>query len=354
MKKLALIGCGSIGGYHLNHFLQFKDISLAGFCDVVLERAEQFVSKAGQGKAFCDFMEMYDKVNPDIVYICVPPTCHGNMEFETIKRGIPFFVEKPVVLDVELGREINAQIQKHKIITASGFHNRYDNIVNDAKKFTQDNKILTVQASRVGSIPEAPWWRNKFTSGGQLVEQAIHQMDILRYLIGVEPDTVYSVASRGYITQEECPGYFTDDLSTTIIVFKNGVTATMMTGCYAKNSVCWDSKITFGTRDSRLDYVMGRSITVYTQRDNATSGKIAGTVKGDGVINRDSGENAEVTKSDGGFRLLADRTFIDAALTGDGKKIRTTYEDSLKSAVFTLACNKSMETGLPVSAGDLL
>jgi predicted dehydrogenase len=43
MKKLALVGCGDIGGYHLDHFLQFKDLSLAGFCDVTVERAEGFV-----------------------------------------------------------------------------------------------------------------------------------------------------------------------------------------------------------------------------------------------------------------------------------------------------------------------
>lgn len=41
MKKLALIGCGGIGGYHLGHFLQFEDIELAGFCDIIPERAEE-------------------------------------------------------------------------------------------------------------------------------------------------------------------------------------------------------------------------------------------------------------------------------------------------------------------------
>ena len=60
MKKLALIGCGGIGSYHLSHFVQFKDIELAGFCDLIIERAENFVKKAGSGKAFTDFVEMYD------------------------------------------------------------------------------------------------------------------------------------------------------------------------------------------------------------------------------------------------------------------------------------------------------
>jgi predicted dehydrogenase len=46
MKKLALIGCGGIGRYHLQHFLQFKDIQLAGFCALIPERAASFAAAA--------------------------------------------------------------------------------------------------------------------------------------------------------------------------------------------------------------------------------------------------------------------------------------------------------------------
>ena len=354
MKKLALIGCGGIGDYHLNHFMQFTDISLAGFCDVTLERAEKFVKKAGQGKAFSDYIEMYDEIKPDMVFICVPPTCHGNIEFETIERGIPFFVEKPIAIDLDLAEEIKNKVEKKKIISAVGFQCRYDNINDAAKKYIKANKVLTVQASRIGSIPQVPWWWNKFTSGGQLVEQTIHQMDMLRFLLGTEPETVYSVAKRGYINQKECPGYFTDDLSTTLITFKNGVTATMVTGCYAQNGVCWESKMTFGARDSRMDYVLVNKVAIYTKGvKTSVKGKSAGIVKGDGVQDKDAGEHTEVTETKGDYGLLCDRTFVDAALSGDGSKIHSSYSDAYKSTVFTLACNRSMETGLPVGIGDL-
>jgi predicted dehydrogenase len=349
MKKLALIGCGGIGAYHLEHFLRFNDISLAGFCDVTVERAEGFVKKAGQGRAFADYVEMYDEVKPDMVFICVPPACHGNIEFETVKRGIPFFVEKPIALDPALARDMAAQVEARGIIAASGFQCRYDNINDAAKAYIAGNAVLTVQASRVGGIPGVPWWRNKFTSGGQLVEQTIHQMDMLRYLLGTEPDTVYSVAGRGWITQKECPGYFTDDISTTLITFKNGVTATMMTGCYAKNAVAWESKMTFGSRDSRMDYVLCGSVTVYSEGAKAAAGgKSASVIKGDGVQDKDAGEHAELTRSDADYGFLCDRTFVDAAISGDAAKIRSPYADAYRSVIFTLACNRSMETGQPV------
>mgnify|MGYP005773991621 FL=1 len=348
MKKLALIGCGGIGSYHLSHFVQFKDIELAGFCDLILERAENFVKQAGSGKAFSNFIEMYDEIQPDMVFICVPPTCHGQIEFETIRRGIPFFVEKPLSLDIDLAKELVRQVEEKGLIAASGFQCRYDDINDAAKAYIKDHQILHVAASRVGGIPDAAWWNVKATSGGQLVEQTIHQMDMLRYLLDSEPDTVYSVASRGYITQEENPGYFTDDLSTTLITFKNGVTCTMMTGCYSLNGASWDSKMTFGSRSSRMDYVLCSKVTLYGVTEEDKAADVAGTISGDGTQRKSENEVGVTYRNTIDFGVKCDRTFIDAVLTGDPSKIRSPYADAYKSVAFTLACNKSMETGMPV------
>ncbi|MDL2234095.1 Gfo/Idh/MocA family oxidoreductase [Ruminococcaceae bacterium OttesenSCG-928-L11] len=348
MKKLALIGCGGIGEYHLGHFVQFKDIELAGFCDVILERAEKFVETAGSGKAFSNFIEMYDAINPDMVFICVPPTCHGEIEFETIRRNIPFFVEKPLALDMDLAKELVRQVEEKGLIAASGFQCRYDNINEAAKDFIRDNPVLTVAASRVGGIPEAPWWKVKATSGGQLVEQTIHQMDMLRYLLGSEPETVYSVASRGYITQEECPGYHSDDLTTTLITFENGVTCTMMTGCYSLNGASWDSKMTFGSRSARMDYVLCSKVVTYGVNDDSKAKKVDGVITGDGTQRKADNEVGVVYPNSNDFGVECDRTFIDAVLTGDASKIRSPYADAYRSVAFTIACNESMASGMPV------
>ena len=104
MNRVAIIGCGLIGDYHLHQLLTFEDIEIVGFCDIIYERAEAFVKLSGRGAAFANFIEMYDQIKPDMVFICVPPYCHGDIEFETIKRGIHMFVEKPVSLDLELAK----------------------------------------------------------------------------------------------------------------------------------------------------------------------------------------------------------------------------------------------------------
>jgi hypothetical protein len=123
----------------------------------------------------------------------------------------------------------------------------------------------------------------------------------------------------------------------------------MITGCYAKNGVAWESKMTFGSRDSRMDYVLCDKVAVYTKgKTTVKKDKSASVVKGDGVQDSDAGEYTDVTRSEVDFGLLCDRTFVDAALSGNGSKIRSPYADAYKSVAFTLACNRSMETGLPV------
>jgi predicted dehydrogenase len=322
MKKLALIGCGGIGGYHLKHFTQYTDVELAGFCDLIPEKAENFVKIAGRGKAFSDFRAMYDEIRPDMVFICVPPHKHGDIEYETIRRGIHLFVEKPVTIDLDLALDINKKIREKGLVSAAGFQCRYDNTNDAVKEYIRENEIVVAQGSRIGGIPAMEWWRVKSLSGGQLVEQTIHQVDVMRYFFG-EADTVYSVARRGFVSDAESPGYDMDDASTSIITFKNGLSWTLITGCYYLNEKCWNSNITLGSRASRLEYRLVTDVAIY----GADEAKI---------------------KSEGNFGFICDRTFVDAAISGDASKIRSPYDDAVKTLALTLACNESMETGMPV------
>ena len=333
MKKAVMIGCGGIGRYHLKHLVTFKDIELAGFCELISERAEAFAAEApgGRAAAFTDFRKMYDAVDPDMVFVCVPPSKHGEIEFETIDRNIPMFVEKPIALDMGLARQILAKIEEKKLITAVGFQCRYDDINEPAIRFVGERPAVTVEASRVGGVPRVEWWRVKALSGGQLTEQAIHQVDMLRLLFG-EAESAYSVARRGFVTEGEFPGYDTDDTTTSVIKFKSGLICTMMTGCYSTGPLSWDSKITVGSRGARMEYRLCESTTVYEPANEGGAGQ--------SVVTYRSGVD---------FGTLCDRTFVDAAISGDGSKIRSPYSDAIKTLEITLACTESIKTGLPVN-----
>lgn len=341
MKKLAIIGCGGIGGYHLRHFLDYTDVELAGFCDLIPERAEEFVKRAGKGKAFTDFKVMYDEIEPDMVFICIPPYAHGEIELETIRRRIPFFVEKPIALDLELARKINALVMQTGLITACGFQCRYSNIVDDTKRFAKENEIIYVNCNRFGGIPGVKWWRDKELSGGQIVEQTIHNMDMIRYIIG-EPVEVYTMGASGFVTGWD--NYKTDDLTVTAIRFASGALGTVSTGCFATGSSAADNKITFSAKDSRLDHYIINKAVIYGEPAKIAENDIV--VKGDGAMQ--STAEGFAIKDNGTAGARCDRTFVDAVLTGDGSKIRSPYSDALRSLEFTLACNKSQELGFPI------
>lgn len=343
MKKLAVIGCGGIGTYHLSHFVEYKDVELAGFCDLIPERAEKFVQTAGSGHAFTDYREMYDVIQPDMVFICIPPYCHGEIEMETVRRGIPFFVEKPLALDLDLARKIRDAAEAKGIITAAGFQCRYSNIVQPTFDFIRSHEVPYVECARIGGIPDIPWWLKKELSGGQAVEQTIHQFDMIRYVFG-EPEELFSMSAHGFIKGVE--GYDTDDLSTTIVKFKNGALGTISTGCYAENGASFDSKITFSAKDARLDHYIIGKVNIYGEKP-AEADDSGLVVKGDGTM-RTNQEGITTIQDDGTAGVLCDRTFVDAVLSGDPSKIRSPYRDALRSVAFTLACNQSMDTRLPV------
>jgi len=350
MLKVCIIGCGGIGGYHLGHLTQYTDIvSLEGFCDIIPEKAEDFVKKAGSGKAYTCYKTMVEEIKPDAVFVCVPPYCHGEIENFLIDRHIHFFVEKPIVLDMEMGKQILSRIKEEKIITAVGFQCRYDMISDPLKEFTKKNEIVYINCTRFGGIPDAPWWSDKKISGGQLVEQTIHQLDYIRYTYG-EPDTVFSMASRGFIREVE--DFDTDDISVTVVRFKSGALATVATGCYSTSGDAYDSKTTYSARDKRLDMYLLNKIDIFgdvIEEETAEVGDLV--IKGDGGFSAKSKE-VKTYKHSGDSGLICDRTFLEAVISGDDSKIRSPYEDALKSVEFALACNKSMETGLPVKIGE--
>jgi len=348
MKKFVFIGCGGIANYHLNNIMQFNDISLAGFCDLVPSRAEGMAAKVNaakaptkstEAKAYTDFIKMYDEIEPDGAFICIPPYRHGEIELESVERGIAMFIEKPLALDLCFAKDIEKRLTAKNLFAACGFQCRYSSINIPAKNYVNNYPVVAIEASRVGGLPKIEWYNRKELCGGQLVEQTIHQVDMLRYLIG-EADTVYSVPTRGFITASEAPNYNLDDASTTIITFKSGITATMITGLYALDGASWDSKMTFGSRASRMEYRLASSVAVYGAKVDNSGGAPGVKTPGD--------KKGLLFNNENNFGVDCDRTFIDAVITGDPSAIRSPYSDALKSVALVLACDESMETGQPV------
>ena len=354
MKKarIALIGCGIIGNHHYNQFMKVLDIAEpVGFCDIIPERADALAAKCEGAKAYYNYLDMLNDAKPDAVFIGIPPYCHGEIEYELIKRGIPFYVEKPLALDIELAKDICKKVKEANLVTAVGFQCRYGTLPGITREFCKNHKIVYVEGDRMSGIPSAPWWKVKSLSGGQLVEQTIHNLDMVRFVFD-EPDTVFSMSARGLLSDPP-EGYDTDDLSSTVVKFKNGALGVFTTGCYVKKPEAIDAKFTFSAEDSRIEHRLVKDVKIFGQDAEQRAADEGNYLKGDGNIGAGS-DNCVTYKEENDFAMLSERTFIEAAMTGDTKKVLCDYEDGMRSVAFTLACNRSMETGLPVKVDDLL
>ncbi|MBQ8187420.1 MAG: hypothetical protein IJ037_11205, partial [Clostridia bacterium] len=123
---------------------------------------------------------------------------------------------------------------------------------------------------------------------------------------------------------------------------------TISTGDYATSGNSFDSKIIFSGRDKRAELKILGTFEVFGEAPAAPKeGEGGFVIKGDGALVAAS-KDTTLYRQDGDAGILCDRTFIEAVISGDGSKIRSSYRDAFKSVSFTMACNESMATGKPV------
>jgi len=319
--KVAFVGCGNICNFHLSHLVQFDDVAYVGFMDIRPERAAEKAAQVGGAPVFADTIALLDQAKPDALYICVPPDQHGFIEFEAIKRGIPFLVEKPMALSMDLAHRIRDAATQANLITAVGFQDRYLDIIARTKDFLADRQVGLVDGAWLGGIPGVYWWPTYATSGGQIVEQNIHLFDMLRYLFG-EPAKVYCSAAKGLVAR---PGYDLHDYSAAVVTFKNQVIATLFTGCYLNRNVPNKNGLHIRCVDADIRYILRQSVEF------------------------DLGSSVQLYKREFDQGVTEDRTFIDAIKTGDPSLIKSPYADACRSLALTLACNESLATGREIT-----
>jgi predicted dehydrogenase len=192
--RVAVIGAGGIAARHIGNLLTIPGAQLVGVADLELERAAAEAARA-KAKPFQDWRTMLDELRPDAILICVPPFGHGEPELGAVERGIPFFVEKPIAVDLPTAETIAAAVEASGLVTAVGYHWRYLDIVARARELLAERPAQLAMGYWLDGVPPRAWWVQESMSGGQLVEQATHILDLARYLIG-EVESVGAVAVR--------------------------------------------------------------------------------------------------------------------------------------------------------------
>ncbi|HOJ34607.1 MAG TPA: Gfo/Idh/MocA family oxidoreductase [Candidatus Hydrogenedentes bacterium] len=338
--RVGFIGAGGNAVWHMGFLKDIPDAQIVAVTDIAFEKAQAAAEKFG-ARAYASHKQMLDAEELDCCYISIPPHQHGEPEIDVIHRGLPFFVEKPLALNMALAEDILERVEKRKIGTCVGYQIRYVDVMDKAREMLKKTFVNAVNAHYVcGAI--GGWYTRIALSGGQIVEQATHLVDLMRYIFGeidwvmgtkrtgarVDSTTLDGTAlGKGSISGAaaglELHEYNIWDATTLLMQFRSGIPATFLCSCQVP--YMWDVLLDIFATDFRL---------------KITFSKMEILRKVDGQLKSEIVQGDETPK--------IDATFIEAVKTGDFSKIRSTYQDAVKTLRVTLAAVEAAREGAVV------
>lgn len=193
--RVAVAGTGAMAARHLAALGRAGGTTVAGHLSRDLARANAAAEQWG-GHGYDDIDKMLYTEAPDALWICVPPDAHGELEMAALRRGVPLFIEKPLAAGIADAERIAAAVAEAAIPVAVGYHFRAFGHVRAARAELAGRTVELVRGAWHGETPAPLWWRDRARSGGQMVEQATHVVDLARHLVG-EATVECAAAVRG-------------------------------------------------------------------------------------------------------------------------------------------------------------
>lgn len=231
--KYALIGCGRIAVNHIKAVVE-NNIDMVAACDIKLEKIDQLVEKTKYNKDFkkySDYKKMIDEnLDLEFVSIATESGIHAEIALYCIENGINVIIEKPMAMSMEDANKI-INLSKEKNVKVSVCHqNRFNIAVHKTRKAMDEGRFgklshgsIHVRWNRNKNYYDQAPWRGKWESdGGCLMNQCIHGIDLLRWMLGEEVEEVYGVTKQQFHDYLEC-----EDIGMAVLKFKNGAVATV-------------------------------------------------------------------------------------------------------------------------------
>ncbi len=317
MKRLrvACVGTGFIAGRHLAALAQFPEVEVIAVADTVAERADAAAQRLG-AVAYDDGLDLLAGEDLDAVWLCVPPFAHGPLEQAALDRGLPFFVEKPLAVDLAVAQGVARGVREQGLLTAVGYHWRYLDVVEQARQLLLETPPQLLLGQWLDATPRAPWWSRRDGSGGQLVEQSTHLFDLARVLSG---EVASVTAAETMLPRPDWPDADVPTASTVLLRFASGAVGSISSSCLLEGR-------------HRVGLRLVAAGRVVELRERALS---------DHELHVD---DMHVARSDQDPVAAEDRAFVDALL-GRGNDVRVPYGEALRTHELVCAADRSARTG---------
>ena len=340
--RYALIGCGRIS---TNHILAAKNnhLEIAAVCDILPEAMENLLAKHGLEQdssiaRYTDYIKMLDEVKPTLVSIATESGIHGEIALACIDRGIHVIIEKPMAMSMAEADEIIRRSREKHVKVAACHQNRFNVAVQKTRAALEAGRFGRLSHGSVhvrwnrnrGYYTQAPWRGTWAQDGGCLMNQCIHGVDLLRWMLGDEVEEVYGLTRQQFHDYLEA-----EDVGMAVLKFKNGAIGTIegTTNVYPKNL-------------EETLYLFGETGTVKiggTSTNNIDVWDFADETEAD-AANKNLKEATSNVYGNGHTGLFAD--MVEAIETD-----RKPYIDAVagrNALEIILAIYKSQKTGLPV------
>jgi UDP-N-acetyl-2-amino-2-deoxyglucuronate dehydrogenase len=236
MIKFAIVGIGHISKKHIEAIENTEGAELVAVCDTNSSRLEPFHSKY---RTYTDIEEMLkEEQSIDVVNICVPSGLHAKLTTICAKHKKHVIVEKPMALKLEDAEEMIRITKENGVKLAVVHPNRFRPAIQKLKQKMDEGAFgklshanATVRWNRNQAYyDQAPWRGTKEFDGGVLMNQAIHDLDLLLWMMG-PVESVQAMATTRLRKIEA------EDVAVAVVRFKNGALGVIeaATTIYPKN-----------------------------------------------------------------------------------------------------------------------
>ncbi len=323
MLRVGIVGCGGIAERHAQAVAALPErMKLVACASRTFASAEALADR--HGLRACANLDALIDEGIDLAVVTIPPYARSGEIERLADSGIHLLIEKPLALDLNIAKAVTRAVATSGVRAAVGFMYRHGGAIQRWKAAATGRVGLYAGTYHCNAL-HADWWRDRSKSGGQIAEQVIHQIDLIRYLMG-QPDTVY--ARMANLFHGSVPGYTVEDVSA----------------------------IVFGWDDGRIATLNASNIAVpgtWHKDWTVLSENIAGRFTGwnDAILNWTDGSGRQEQLAETGDPFVAQLADLADAITM-GRSPLVTLADGIEATRLALAAVRSAEEGNVVRLGN--
>ncbi len=189
--QVGIVGLGKMGLLHAGILNTIEDVKIVSVAEKDSLVTKHLKSVLPEINVYKNFDDMLDSENLDLVHITTPVGSHLPLALTSIKKGINFFVEKPLTRNLDEAKQICSQLKNSNLIHAVGYNVRFLDTFSNVKSILTENvlgDIINVNSSmyvsNIFSKPSGWRFKKKISGGGVLLELGCHLVDLLLWYFG--------------------------------------------------------------------------------------------------------------------------------------------------------------------------